>query len=383
MKKIIVILLLLTGCGVMSPLQNSKLIAVFHLIEIANFKEAKDVVEEMIEDEESRKWAKTWYARGLIAQTAYLEGKKKNDKKLFELYPDQLNVAYDSYERARNLDKRERFERQLAPRYVVLANEFKKSAEAHFKNQKYEDALRAYEKALAISESPFISVEMDTNLIYNTALAAHEDGKEDRAIELLKRLDEYAFSTNVTHLLSFIYLEQEDTLAARQVLSDGIERYDENEGLYLLLVDLLYKNNKIEDAIDVLDQAITDYPEKHVYPYTKGLIYQKTENYTSAIESYNSAIELDAEHVLTYINIATCFYNIGVEIEGNAMRINNNTMVIQERARSAQAFEDAVTWLNKAYDLKPEDHVLTEKIYQLYQSLKINERVRNMQGLSN
>lgn len=383
MKKIIVILLLLTGCGVMSPLQNSKLIAVFHLIEIANFKEAKDVVEEMIEDEESRKWAKTWYARGLIAQTAYLEGKKKNDKKLFELYPDQLNVAYDSYERARNLDKRERFERQLAPRYVVLANEFKKSAEAHFKNQKYEDALRAYEKALAISESPFISVEMDTNLIYNTALAAHEDGKEDRAIELLKRLDEYAFSTNVTHLLSFIYLEQEDTLAARQVLSDGIEKYDENEGLYLLLVDLLYKNNKIEDAIDVLDQAITDYPEKHVYPYTKGLIYQKTENYTSAIESYNSAIELDAEHVLTYINIATCFYNIGVEIEGNAMRINNNTMVIQERARSAQAFEDAVTWLNKAYDLKPEDHVLTEKIYQLYQSLKINERVRNMQGLSN
>jgi len=383
MKKIIIILLLLTGCGIMSPLQNSKLIAVFHLIEIANFEEAKKVVEEMIDDDESRGWAKTWFARGLIAQSAYLEGKKKNDRKLFELYPDQLNVAYDSYEKARNLDKRERFERQLAPRYVILANEFKKSAETHFKNQKYEDALRAYEKALTITESPFLSVEMDTNLIYNTALAAHEDGKDDRAIELLKRLDEYAFSTNVTHLLSFIYLDKGDTLAARQVLTDGIERYDENEDLYLLLVDLLYKNNKTEDALAVLDQAKTDYPEKHIYPFTKGLIYQKTEDYTSAIDSYQNAIELNPDHVLTYINIATCYYNIGVEIEGNAMRINNNTLVIQERARSAKAFEDAVTWLNKAYDLKPEDHVLTEKIYQLYQSLKINERVRNMQGLSN
>lgn len=383
MKKLIVILLLLTGCGSMSPLQNSKLIAVFHLIEIANFEEAKKVVEEMIEDDESRTWAKTWYARGLIAQTAYMEGKKKNDRKLFELYPDQLNVAYDSYEKARNLDKRERFERQLAPRYVILANEFKKSAEAHFKNQKYEDALRAYEKALIITESPFLSVEMDKNLIYNTALAAHEDGKDDKAIELLKRLEEYNFSTNVTHLLSFIYLEKEDTLSARQVLAEGIKKYDENEGLYLLLVDLLYKNNKIKDALDILDQAKTDYPEKHIYPFTKGLIYQKTEDYTSAIDSYQNAIELDAEHILTYINIATCYYNIGVEIEGNAMRINNNTLVIQERARSAQAFEDAVIWLNKAYDLKSEDHVLTEKIYQLYQSLKINERVRSMQGLSN
>ncbi len=383
MKKIFVILLFLTGCGIMSPLQNSKLIAVFHLIEIANYEEAKNVVEEMIEDEESKTWAKTWYARGLIAQTAYMEGKKKNDRKLFQLYPDQLNVAYDSYEKARELDKRERFERQLAPRYVILANEFKKSAESHFKNQKYEDAFRAYEKALIITESPFLSVAMDTNLIYNTALVAHEHGNEDKAIELLKRLDSYNFSTNVTHLLSFIYLEKADTLSARQTLEDGIEKYQENEDLYLLLVDLLYKNNQIDDALEVLDQAISDYPEKQVYPFTKGLIYQKTEDYAKAIDSYNNAIELDSEHVLAYINIATCYYNIGVEIEANAMQINNNSLVIQERARSAKAFEDSVAWLNKAYDLKPEDHVLTEKIYQLYQSLKINERVRNMQGPSN
>jgi DTW domain-containing protein YfiP len=70
--RILILLLFVSGCSVIPPLQRSNLIAVFHLIEISNYEEAKTVIEDMIMDAESREWSRTWYARGLLTQTAVL-----------------------------------------------------------------------------------------------------------------------------------------------------------------------------------------------------------------------------------------------------------------------------------------------------------------------
>jgi tetratricopeptide (TPR) repeat protein len=376
---ILIIAVFFVGCAVIPPLHKSKLIGVFHLIEIANFDEAKKAVEEMIEDEKSMEWPRTWYARGLLCHNAYIDGMKKNDRKKFELYPDQLYVAHDSFEKALALDRKGSLEKQLAPKYVILANEFQKSGNNHYNRANYKEALRAFERALAISLSPILTVLTDTNLIYNAALAALGARERERAIELLGTLDSYNYSPNVSHLLFTTHLEQGDTLTAVKMLTKGVEKYEDNEDLILLLVDTHFNLGQTEKSLHVLDKASKNNPSSHIFPFTKGLIYQKTEQYNQAILSYFDAVSLAPEALSVHTNIATCYYNIGIEIEENARTLNNSRDVLEEKAKSAAAFESAAEWLNKAYDIGTDNQAMMIQLHQLYKLLNITEKVKSLE----
>ena len=380
MKRLFLLMFLFSGCSVLSPLQKSKFIAVSHLIEVNNFEEAKVLVDELVNDQESAKWPRSWYVQGLLSQDAYRDGMRRNDKNKFEMYPDQLYLAYESFEKARELDKKGRYDKQLAPRYVLLANDFQRMGERHFTAKKYDEALRAFQQALIITQSPILSMRSDHDLIYNTAIAAYEAGKKDKALELLTQLDDYNYSPNVAHLLFTTHLEKGDTLAAEKVLLTGIDKYDNNENLVLLLADLLNQRGHWGRAIRVLDRAALKSPAAHVYPYTQGLIHHKRGHYNRAIEAYEKAFVLAPNETIIPTNIATCYYNIGVEIEENARNINNSRIVQEEREKSAAAFASAVKWLDKAYEKESRNQAVNMKLYQLYRALSENEKARSVQG---
>jgi tetratricopeptide (TPR) repeat protein len=274
-------------------------------------------------------------------------------------------------------------ERQLAPRYVLLANEFQKIGDAHFKAGRFNEALQTFEQALQITRNPLLSLRQDLNLLYNTALAAYEAKEHDKAIEYLSQLNAEKYSPNVAHLLFTMYMEKGDTLAAKGVLVNGVEKYEKNEDLVLLLADQLQAAGETKLAIEILDREFEKNPTRHIFPYTKGLILQKAERYTEAIEAYNIAVPLAENNVMIYINIATCYYNIGVEIEENARYLTNNTRVLEERAKSLDAFNNSGQWLDKAYDKRSGDPAIMLRLFQLYRSLGRYDKVRSIQGQIN
>ena len=61
--------------------------------------------------------------------------------------------------------------------------------------------------ALKIIWNSILKVQVDTNLIYNTALAAYEFRNWDKAISYLSVLHGYNYSVNASHLLFTAYLE--------------------------------------------------------------------------------------------------------------------------------------------------------------------------------
>ena len=381
MKRSVFIISIFLGCYLTLPAQKSKVIAAFQLIETGKYEEAKEVVEEAIGDKKTKQWPRTWYARGLLCQTAYQKGIAENDQKKYELYPDQLYLAFDSYQKARSLDKRGKLDEPLAPLYVLLANDIQALGVQHFQKGEYEEALKAFEGAMQIYQSPFVSVRTDTNLIYNTALAAFESEAWEKAIGYLNTLNKYNYSPNVPHLLYTVYLSKADTAAAEKVLMEGIKRYEDNEDLILLLVDMFFQTNADEKAVDLLDDAHLKNPSKYTFPYTKGLIYQKREHYKMAIDAYNEALTIAPGEAKTYTHIGTCYYNIGVEIEKKARAITNNRAYIIEKEKSAEAFETAVTWFEKALDKDPDNQFVITKLYQLYNVLGISDKMGNMERM--
>jgi len=381
MKRLIFIIAIFFGCYLLSPAQKSKVLAVFQLIETGKYKDAKEEIEEAIDDKKTKQWFRTWYARGLLCQTAYQKGIAEKDQKKYELYPDQLFLAFSSYQQARSLDKRGKLDETLAPRYVLLANDFQALGAQHFRKGEHEKALKAFEEAIQIHQSPILPIRTDTNLLYNTALAAFESEAWGKAIEYLNKINKDDYSTNVPHLLYNVYLRKADTIAAEKVLTEGIKRYEDNEDLVLLLVDLYFQTNDDNKAVDLLDDASSKNPSNFIFPYSKGLIYQKREQYQTAIDAYKKALTITPGETKIYANIGTCYYNIGVEIERNARTITNNRAFTREKEKSEEAFETAVTWFEKALDKDPDNQYIITKLYQLYSVLGISDKMDNMEGM--
>ncbi len=370
-------LAILSGCSATRPLQRSKLVSVNHLVESGKYDEARMVVEDLAGNEVSAGWPRTWYSRGLLALTAYREGIEKNDRKKSELYPDQLYVAFESFEKARELDGQGRLDKALAPRYALMANSFQLLGETRFKESKYGEALKAFEHAIRVGEQDFLDAGRDTNLVYNAALAAFEGRNWDKAILYLGELHAREHSTNVAHLLHLAYLEKDDPRSAEKVLRQGIEAHKDHEDLVLLLADLLLRQDQPGRAQEALDEALRRDPDNVTYHNTKGLIFQKTGLFNDAILSYFHAVNIQPDKPVTYLNIATCYYNIGVEIEEVARTITNASVVQVEKAKSTAAFDSAVSWLDKAYELGTQDEALMEEVRQLYRLLRVNDRVWN------
>jgi len=149
------------------------------------------------------------------------------------------------------------------------------------------------------------------------------------------------------------------------------------------MVDLLFQTNAEEKAEGLLDNASSENPSKYIFPYTKGLIYQKREQYNTAIDAYKESLIIAPDETKIYAHIGTCYYNIGVEIENNARAISNNRAYIREKERSAEAFKMAITWFEKALEKDPDNQYVITKLYQLYEVLDISDKMHNMEGMMN
>ena len=371
-----VLLFFSTACWLSA--QKSKVIGAFQLIEKGKYEEAKSIIERATKKKSTSTWPRTWYARGLLCQNAYRTGIKKNDTNLFKLSPDQLYVALSSFEKTRQYDKRGRYDKILAPRYVFLANDLIKLGEKHFNDHEFKEAFRAYESALQIYKSGFLTVKTDTNLLYNTALSAYKSGNWNTAIRYLTKLNDCKYSSNVPHLMFSIYIIQSDTSAAEKILLDGIKNYDNNEKLVLLLVDLYFKKTHNEKSITILNDIFRKDSSNYIYPFTIGLLYQKTEEYYKAIEAYKIALTLPSDTLKIYTDIGTCYLNIGVEIDEKARTITNNSEYLAEKEKSVSAYKSAIEWFERACEMDSDKQEIISKLYQLYMLLDEKEKIKNL-----
>lgn len=380
-KRVLLIsIVFLTSCSILTPLQKSRFITISNFIESNKYTDAKEAIDDLVEDNESSKWPRTWFMKGLLCQTAYHEGVSKKNNDWINLYPDQIFLAYESYQKALSLDKRGKLEKEIAPKYILLANEYQKLGEQHFNNRKYKDALKAYEASLEVISNPILAVELDLNLVYNAALAAFEERNWDRATHHLKQLHSKDYSVNASLLLVEANLEKGDTLAAKQVIIEGISKHNDNEDLVLLLTNLLFQEDDVDGALKNIDRVIARNPTNAKFIYTKGLIYQRNEQYQEAIGTYNQALKHDPDNAMIYLNIATCYYNMGVDIEEGTRTITNNSKVLEEKAKSKAAFEAAISWLDKIYNNGTQDQSILSKAYDLYKALRINDKAKNIEN---
>lgn len=351
--------------------------AVMQMIDAKKYDEAKEAIELAIWNDKTSRWPRTYYAKGLLCQMAYEGGKKTN------LYPDQLFVAYDAYEKALELDVRERLHNSIKQKYYLLANDFIKLGQELYTKKDYSASLQAFESALLIGKSELISAKTDTNLVYNTAMAAYKSENLDKAILYLTGLHEDAYSTNVTLLLATTFMEAGDSIRGEEVLNEGIVLYHYDETLVMYLVNLLVDSGSLGTALEIIDRAVKASPENSRFHWAKGLIYRRMNNYEEAIKSFLKAVELSPDQAALCYHLGVCYYNMGIELRESALKIDENNEYLEIREQYLEKFKEAVEWLKLSYELDPENEETVSKLYQLYYQLQMKEEQDNLQHLLN
>ena len=361
--------------------QKSRVISAIQMIDNQKYEDAKEAIELAIWNDKTSTWARTYYVRGLLCQTAFEDGFEKREVKKTSLYPDQLYLAYSSYERALELDVHKRLQSSISQKYYQLYNDFRKQGERYFLNGDYDKAFRAFEHALLVNSSSLIKAGIDTSLIYNTALAAYESQNWEKTIAYLGGLHENGHAPGTSLLLYNALLESGDTARAEEVLTEGIGIYHYDSQPVLFLVNLYSGSGREEEALKVLDLAIAKVPGNFRFFWAKGLIQARVGESEKAIGSLETAIELAPQESKLYYHIGIIYFNMGVELTDQSLKTASIDSYLEFKGIARGHYEKAVNWLEKSYELDPYDQDVVSKLYVLYNQLHMEEKEKALRPL--
>ncbi|MDM7924280.1 MAG: tetratricopeptide repeat protein [Pyrinomonadaceae bacterium] len=146
---------------------------------------------------------------------------------------------------------------------------YSKLGEIHDANGRGEQAIAAYEKALAL-DPEFSSLYQPLGLAYA------EQGNDAKAEEYLAKADAKGIAST------------ESRLARAMIFS---------------------RQNRLDEAIAVIDQIITAEPQFAPAYYQKGRIYDAGKQPDAAIQAYQQAVKADPAYATAWFDLGVAYYN--------------------------------------------------------------------------
>jgi len=374
--------------------QKGKVTSALNYKDAGKLDKAVESIEETVDpknpkSENSISWSGTWEARGQIYQAVYAS-KDENYKKLSE---DPLTVAFESYQKALQLDDKDRYTKSVKIKLTLLVGDLTNQAVAAFNEEKFEKALKSFEEVLTINQLPAYKTEgvntVDTVIMFNAGLAASNAKNYDKAIEYYKQAAKYKYNGAKTYsLIANSYFQKKDTLGALQSLQDGLKEYSDNGPLLVEVINIYLNANKIDDAMKYLQIAIQKDPKNSSYYFALGTLYDKLQKTDEATNSYLKAIEFKEDYFDAYYNLGALYYNKGVkQIDvANAVPSNQPDKYEIEKSKADIEFKKAIPYMEKAHEINPKDKFTMESLKTLYYRLKmldkhaeIIEQLKNIQ----
>lgn len=354
--------------------QKSRVVSATQMMGQGKYEETKEAIELAVWNDKTSSWARTYYVRGLLCQTAYEEGFEKREVKKTSLYPDQLYLAYSSYERALELDRHKKLYTNISQKYYHLSNDFRKLGQRLYLSSDYGEAFRAFEHALLLNNSTLIHADTDTSLIYNTALAAYESQNWDKAIAYLSGLHQMGHDPATSLLLYRALLENGDSIGAEEVLLEGLDIYNYNYHLVAYVINRYTQSGNNDRAMAVVQDALKEDPDNYKFMWARGLIYRRMGEREKAVESMKAALELAPDEAKIYYHIGAIYYNMGIELTEKSLQTSSIDKYLELKSEARAFYERAIYWLEKSYEMDPYDEEIVSILHQLYSKLQMEEK---------
>ena len=322
--------------------------------------------------EKTKDWFKTYYVKGLvfeaIAKTENEEFKSLSDKPLI--------YAFDNFKKSYYMDGSKAMHTTLDLKFVSIANDIINVGVVAYEAKDFVKAFEYFEKSLEVKTMPIFNNEIDTAIIYNIAFIAQKNDDWDNAIKYYNRSIELNYGEGDTYaLLAEAYKAKGENDTYVTTLKTGFEKYPKNASLLGNIINYyLLESENTEEAFKYLEVAKESDPENPQFYFAEAHLYDKTGDKENAKAKYKKAIELDENFFDAYYNLGVIYFNKGVELTDIANEIKDNKKYEEAKKVADAKFTESLPYLEKAYELNPEETSLVATLKTLYYRLQMNDK---------
>jgi tetratricopeptide (TPR) repeat protein len=375
MKKIVLGLFVLCSINV-SIAQNKNVVNAFNYLknysqynELGALAKAKENIDEAAENPSTSTKAKTWYYRGNV----YWEINNSKHEEHKTLSANPLEEAVKSYAKVVELEPKGQYTDDSKIKILQAGNLMVNSGVEAFTNEDYNKALKMFESSVYFKT--FIGI-VDTIGINNSALAAVSAKDYDKAIANFEKLLSFHVEKNGNNFitLSKAYKEKGNKEKAIQTLQEGRRLFPDDANLITEELNYYLIGGQTKEAEEMLRLAIEKDPSNPVLYFAAGTIYDKLGDREATLRNYKKAIEVNPEYYDAYYNLGAYIFNEGKILQDKANDEKEMKKYEAGKKLADEKFKEALPYLEKAVDLKPDDIDIANILLQLYGRLSMDEK---------
>lgn len=387
MKKLICALAtgLLVFAGAFAQIANVKSAEKIANSEKPDFAEARRLIGEALQNEESKNDPYTWYVAGLIeskahtAEYARLAVDQNGDRTL--IYTT-LEAAVPAWLKLYAIESQPNEKGKVNLKYTKKAKEslHKDHIQLFYggvwflQNQKYDEAIEALDKFLTVKKSELFADDKDVAAIDSNAMnsayyaigSASQQKQYDKVIDLYNRFGSFAVEPqNVAQWVIAAHFAKGDSLGAVPVLTSSVKAYPEDPYFLANLVTILKNNGRADEAIKLLDERISSNAKDATALLVKGSIIEEAD-LKEALGWYLKAAKADPTNMNAFIYLGGGLYNA-------AAKIYENAELTQAQAQIAEnLLKSAIPVLEIAYKSRPDN--VKGMLGSIYYQQKMNDK---------
>ena len=262
------------------------------------------------------------------------------------------------------------------------------AASAAVNGQMYDEALEYYQELLDLGFDGSTEQFVATNKETGEEEIFESKNMRDIAVKTGEFTDPSKKQTpkltgEIAKNVSLIYIQNDDPEKALVAIDRAKEENPDDISIMQAEADLYYRLGKVDKYDEVMKEVVKMDPENPSLYYNLGVASEQLGDKESAKEYYKKAIELDAEMINAYINLAALTLSKEKEIVeemnqlGNSRADNKKYQELNEEKK--QYYKDALPYLEKASELDPENMDALQTRLNIYYQLGKDEEADKLQ----
>jgi tetratricopeptide (TPR) repeat protein len=205
--------------------------------------------------------------------------------------------------------------------------------------------------------------------------------------KLVSKFGKYAlnsptYAQSAKQLLTMSYLEQGDSINYLSSLEEGVQKYPNDRFFFANLLDYYIRRDRIEDAMNAIDDIIAKNPNNSYCFYIKGFLYQNQQDYENAIEMFHKAIALDPQNAEAYSGLGLVYCILAQDYSIKASTNVNSPEYERDQQILRDYYQHAKDPYEKARELRPEQKELwLNGLYRVYYNLHLGDQFSEIESL--